>query len=83
MGHFLVSKHKRHGLQILYSEILTFRDAGEIKTISDKGIGLASSYWNSFKDNLFPNCKTWCKKESLEHPVKEKKTEGVEMWTLL
>lgn len=42
MGHFLVSKHKRHGLQILYSEKLTFRDAGEIKTLSDKGIGLAS-----------------------------------------
>lgn len=42
MGHFLGSKHKRHGLQILYSEKLTFRDAGEIKTLSDKGIGLAS-----------------------------------------
>lgn len=42
MGHFLVSKHKRHGLQILYSEKLTFRDAGEIKTLSDKGIGPAS-----------------------------------------
>lgn len=42
MGHFLMSKHKRHGLQILYSEKLTFRDAGEIKTLSDKGIGLAS-----------------------------------------
>lgn len=43
MGHFLVSKHKRHGLQILYSEKLTFRDAGEIKTLSDKGIGRASA----------------------------------------
>lgn len=42
MGHFPMSKHKRHGLQILYSEKLTLRDAGEIKALSDKGLGLAS-----------------------------------------
>lgn len=86
MGHFPMSKHKRHGLQILYSEKPTLRDAGEIKTLSDKGLGLASRpilIGIALKIIFFPNRKKWCKKESLEHPVKEKRKEEAETWSPL